>query len=100
MWVGYAEGHPTGTQWVFNHKKKKIILTRDVTFLQKTYGEYIKVEKPVLVTMCYEGSGELKMVSIISSNNNYNVVSDSNSNTNMKNNNKNFLMKILMTMLK
>ena len=40
IWVGYAEGHSTGTYQVFNPKMKKIILTHNVTFLQKPYGEY------------------------------------------------------------
>ena len=35
IWVGYAEGHLTGTYGVFNPKIKKVILTGDVTFLQK-----------------------------------------------------------------
>ena len=35
IWVGYAENHPTGTYRIFNPKTKRIILTRDVTFLQK-----------------------------------------------------------------
>ena len=41
------------------------ILTRDVTCLQKSYSDYSKVEKPVLVTMSCEESDdeeELKMV--------------------------------------
>ena len=37
--VGYSENHPTGTYRIFNPKTKKVILTRDVTFLQKSYGE-------------------------------------------------------------
>ena len=53
--VGYTKGHPTGTCQVFNPKTKKIILTCDMTFLQKNYGEYTKVEKHVLVTTTYEG---------------------------------------------
>ena len=56
--VSYADGHPTGTYQVFNPKTKKIVLTQDVTFLQKSYGEYSKVEKPVLVTMSHEGLDE------------------------------------------
>ena len=38
IWVGYAEGHLTETYWDFNPKTKKI-LTQDMTFLQKSYGE-------------------------------------------------------------
>ena len=74
FWVTYAEGRPTGTYWVFNPKKKTIILTRDMTFLQRSYGEYSKVEKPVLVTMSCEESDdeeELEMVQVV---NNYNVI--------------------------
>ena len=45
IWVGYANGHHTGTYWIFNPKTKQINSTQDVTFLKKSYGEYIKVEK-------------------------------------------------------
>ena len=91
IWVDYAEGHCTSAYWVFNPKTKKITSTRDVTFLQKSYGEYSKGEKPVLVTISYEGlenDKELKMGPIISNKNNYNV-SDSDSDTDIINDNKN-----------
>ena len=68
MWVGYTDGHPNGTYQVFNPKTKKIILTRDVTFLQKSYGESIKVEKYVLVTVRDErldDEEEFKMVPVL-----------------------------------
>ena len=58
IWVGYAENHPTGTYWVFNPKTKCIILTRDLSFLNKSYIEYSKVQKPVILTMSYEGSDD------------------------------------------
>ena len=35
---------------------KKDYFDQDLTFLQKSYGEYTKVEKPVLVTTSYEES--------------------------------------------
>ena len=54
IWVGYAEYHPTGTYQVFNPMTKMIVLTK-MTFLQKSYQDYSKVEKPVLVTTSYEG---------------------------------------------
>ena len=72
IWVGYVEGHPTNTYWVFNPKTKNI-LTSNVTFLQKSYGDYSKVENPVLVIMSYDRSDdeeELKTVPIISKINN------------------------------
>ena len=33
IWVGYTDGDPTGTYQVFNPKTKKILLTRDMSFL-------------------------------------------------------------------
>ena len=79
IWVGYTEGHSTGTYRIFNPKTNKIILTRDVTFLQKSYSEYTKVDKPVVVTTSYEGSTKeekLKIVPVVINNNNLNVVTD------------------------
>ena len=76
----------------FSTPRQKIILTRDMTFLQKSNGEYNKVEKPVLVTASYEGlddENKVKMVPIISNNNNSNVVSDSNRDDDTKSENKN-----------
>ena len=65
IWVGYADNHPTGTYRIFNPKTKRIILTRDVTFLNKSYGEFYKVEKPVILTTSYEGSDEEEEPKII-----------------------------------
>ena len=83
IWVGYAENHPACTYRIFNPKTKKIILTQDVTFLQKSYGEYTKVEKPAFLTMCYEGSDDQEELETVpvenNNNNNVNVVSDSDS---------------------
>ena len=54
-----------------------------MTFLHKSYGDYSKIEKPVLVTTSYEGSNDkegLETVPIVNQNNdNYDVVSDSKS---------------------
>ena len=91
----YAENHPTSTYQIFNPKTKRIILTRDVTFLNKSYSEYNKVEKPVNLNTSYEGSDneeELEIVPVDNNNNDVNVVSDSNSESSdedLKNNDKN-----------
>ena len=53
-----------------------------MTFLQKSYGEYTKVEKPVVVTMSYERldkEDELETVHVVVNNSNVNVVSKSDS---------------------
>ena len=51
-----------------------------MTFLQKSYSEYTKVDKPMVVTMSYEWSDddeELEAVPVIVNNNNVYLVSDS-----------------------
>ena len=71
-----------------------------MTFLQKSYGDYSKVENPFLVTMSYEGlddEEELKTVSIISNNNENNLNIDYDSDTNFEHEKKTFLMMISMT---
>ena len=64
-----------------------------MTFLQKSNSDYHKFENPILVTTSYEGSNdekELKMVPIIThNNNNSNVVCDIDDK-----NQERFLMKI------
>ena len=75
---------------------KTIILTRDITFLQKSYGEYSKAEKPVLVVMRYEGSDnyeELRTAPVVNTKNNVNIVSDSNNDDDIENDNKTFFDK-------
>ena len=68
----------------------------DVSFLQKSYGEYSKVEKPAVLNMSYEGSDEeeeLETVPVENNNNNVNIVSDSESDSSdedFKNNEGNF----------
>ena len=52
-----------------------------MSFLQKSYSEYTKVDKPVVVTKSYEGSEneeEELTVPLVINNNNVNAVSDSN----------------------
>ena len=78
-------------------------MTKDVTFLQKSYGEYSKVEKPVLVTTSCESSDdeeEFEMVPKINNYENSNVVNDSISDNDSEGDNVTFLMKILMMKLK
>ena len=106
IWVGYANNHPTGTYHIFNPKTKRIILTWDVTFLNKSYGDYNKVEKPVILTMRYVGSDKEEEFEIVSNNNNngdMNIVSNSDSdssNNNLENIEENFfLSKMLMNKL-
>ena len=75
-------------------------MARDVTFLQKSYGEYSKVEKPVVLNTSYEGSDdeeEHEMVPVDNKNNDVNVVSDSDSDSSdeeFKNNKEILLLRI------
>ena len=71
-----------------------------MTLLQKSYGEYSKVEKPVILNTSYEGSDdeeELKIVPVDNKNNDVKVVSHSNSDSSdedFENNKEFFLMRI------
>ena len=70
-----------------------------MTFLQKSYGEYTKVKKPVVLTTSYEWldqEEEPKTVHVVNNNNNINVVSNSDSDSSeedIENNEYNFLTK-------
>ena len=102
IWVVYTENHPAGTYQIFNPKTKKVILTQDVTFLQKSYSEYTQVEKPMVVTTSYEGSDkeeELEMVPIVNHNKNINIIrySDSDSSEEDFKNSKDILTKVSTT---
>ena len=49
MWVGYAAEHAVGTYRVLNPETRKILLTRDVIFLGKSYGKWANVEDPAVI---------------------------------------------------
>ena len=90
IWVGYTENHPTGTHRIFNPKTKRIILTRDVTFLKKSYGAYNK-----LWGVWWWG-GTRNIFPVDNKNNYKNVVSDSDIASNdddFENNEENFFDK-------
>ena len=53
IWVGFAEGLPVETYHVYNPKTRKIIAAKDVMFLQKSYRNWSKVEKPIMVPTIY-----------------------------------------------
>ena len=75
IWAGFAESHPVGTYHVYNLKTRKMILTKDVIFSQKSHKGWSKVEKMVMVPTSYEGldnDEELKMIHVINQNNNNN----------------------------
>ena len=94
------KNHPTGTHCIFNPKTKRIIVTGDVTFLDKSYGEYHKIQQPVILTTSYERSDDEEELEIVSKNNNnnsdVNIVSNSNrdsSDDDLENNEEIFLDK-------
>ena len=103
IWVGQDENHPAGTYRIFNPNTKNIILTWDMSFLHKSYSEYTKVDKPVVVTASYEAlddKEEHETVPVLNNNNNINIVSNSDTDSSeedFKNDDNNFLMKTSMT---
>ena len=49
IWVSFAEGQSVDASHVYNPKTMKISLTKDVTFLHKSYRKWCKVENSVMV---------------------------------------------------
>jgi hypothetical protein len=44
IWLGYAADHAAGTYRVYNPQTRQVIFTRDVQFLNQTYGKYHKAK--------------------------------------------------------
>ena len=67
-WVGFAEGHPIGTYHVSKPNTKNIVLTKIMTFLQKSYVDWNKIKKLAVIPTSYErldDNEELETVPII-----------------------------------
>ena len=60
IWVDFVESHSVGTYHVYNPKTKKFIFTKYVTILQKSFKDWGKVEKPVMVPPNYEDDEDNK----------------------------------------
>ena len=71
--VGCIGGHPIRTYQFLYLKTSTFCLDKDVTFLNKTYDDWDKVESPVIVQINYEGSDE-KEVEMIPKNNDSNNI--------------------------
>ena len=44
VFVGFAENHVANTYHMFDVTTKKVILTQDIIWANKTYGEYFKLK--------------------------------------------------------
>ena len=44
MFLGYAQNHTGGTYIMLSLSKKRTVLSRDVIWLNKTYGEYVSIK--------------------------------------------------------
>ncbi len=45
MFLGYADGHAAETYRIWNPETKKMIISSDVIFLQKNYGNWNQEQK-------------------------------------------------------
>ena len=99
-WMGFTDEHPVGTYPVLNLKNQKISLTKYMTFLNKSYDEWDKVDKSVIVLINYEGSNDEENEMIPennTSNNYYSLVSDCGSDDKEEKEEENLLSKNLKT---
>ena len=56
MFLGYAQNYTGGTYHMLNIRSKHIVLSRDVIWLNKNYGEYVS-RKENTKTDSYEKQG-------------------------------------------
>ncbi len=49
LFLGYAENHARGTYRLLNLKNNQVVLSRDVFFLKKRYGEWAQVKNPAII---------------------------------------------------
>ena len=50
IFLGYAQNHTGGIYLMLNLRTKRIVLIRDVIWLNKTYGEYISRKETTKMT--------------------------------------------------
>ncbi len=51
LFLGYAESHARGAYCLLNLETNQVILSRDVFFLKKRYGEWAQVKNPAIIDM-------------------------------------------------
>ena len=76
--VAFVVGHPLGTYRALNPKTQKNSLTGDVTFFNKSNGEWAKIEKLTFVWVTDGGSNDDDGEQVPKNNDRYNIVTDSN----------------------
>ena len=78
IWACFTECHPVRTYNVFTTKTRLISLTKDVTLLSESFGEWNKIKKPTVIPMVYERlyNKEIKVSANNGNNNKHNVVSN------------------------
>ena len=70
--MGFADGHTVSTYHILNLKTGKTCLTKDMSFLGNSCGEWNKMQKLALVPMSNEGSDDEEIETLLGNNENKN----------------------------
>ena len=54
IWLGFADNHASKCYRLLNPETKRILISRDVTFLNKPYGDWENVKDPAIVPLTAE----------------------------------------------
>ncbi len=51
IWLGFADNHASKCYRLLNPETKQVVISRDVTFLDKSFGDWANVNDPVIVPL-------------------------------------------------
>ena len=54
IWLGFAKNHASKCYQLLNPKTNQIVLSTDVTFLNKSYGDQANVKEPAILPVATE----------------------------------------------
>ena len=54
IWLGFADNHASKCYRLLNLETKRVVISRDVTFLDKSFGDWANVKDPAIVPLAAE----------------------------------------------
>ncbi len=54
IWIGFADNHASKCYKLLNPETKQVVISRDVTFLDKSFGDWANVKDPAIVPLATE----------------------------------------------
>ncbi len=54
IWLGFADNHASKCYRLLNPETKQVVISRDVTFLDRSFGDWTNVKEPAIVPLTTE----------------------------------------------